>query len=31
VLANFDNMILQSAVERAYQEEQGALKPEGDD
>jgi cyclase len=31
VLANFDNMILQSAVGRAWQEEQGALKPEGDD
>lgn len=30
VLANFDNMVLQSAVERAYQEEAGALKPEGD-
>jgi cyclase len=31
VLANFDNMILQSGVERAYQQEQGQLKPEGDE
>jgi glyoxylase-like metal-dependent hydrolase (beta-lactamase superfamily II) len=30
VLANFDNMVLQSALERAYQEEAGSLKPEGD-